>query len=148
MAKKRIVEVGKFAVNEQGAEIKAKVTFSLKMFEGDVAQEHVANFDLSVSKAKMIDLAMSTIVIDLQKRCRELETHAKVRDFTKNTLHSADIWPGKRTVSVTKDMTPEQIRAKAFADPKFRAELMAELMEMQDTIDKVQASVVNDLKAV
>ena len=132
MAKKRIVEVGKFAVNDMGCELKAKVTFSLKMFEGDTPQEHVANIDLSIDKAKLIDLAMSTIVIDLQKRCRELENHGKVRDLTKNTLHKADIWPGKRTVSVARDMTPEQIRAKAKSDPVFRKALMAELAEMED----------------
>ena len=132
MAKKRVVEISKFNVTEAGAEIKAKVTFGLKLFEGDDAQEHTANFDLSLSKAKLIDLAMSTVVIDFQKICRATGAHSKVRDLTKQSVGSSVIWPGKRTVSVTKDMSPEQIREKAKKDPEFRKALMAELMEMED----------------
>ena len=132
MAKKRVVEISKFNVTEQGAEIKAKVTFGLKLFEGDDAQEHVANFDLSLSKAKLIDLAMSTVVIDFQKICRATGAHSKVRDLTRQSIGSSVIWPGRRTVSVTRDMTPEQITAKCKVDKDFRKALMKELEEMED----------------
>lgn len=135
MAKKREITIGKFNVTDAGCELKAKATFSLKMFEGDTAQEHVANFDLSMTKERLVALAMNTIVIDLQKHCRTLETHAKVRDLTRSVLGMKDVYPGRGVVVSKRDLTPEEIAAKAKADPKYRAELMAQLAAMQDELD-------------
>ena len=136
MAKKREISISKFNVTDAGCELKAKATFSLKMFEGDVAQEHVANFDLSMTKERLVALAMNTVVIDLQKHCRTLETHAKVRALTANVLGMKDIYPGRGAITVKRDMSPEEIVAKAKSDPKYRAELMAHLAVMQDEIDE------------
>ena len=132
MAKKREVTIGKFNITEQGCELQARVGFSLKMFDGDQPIEHVMGIDMSMTKDQLIHLAISTIVIDAQKIMRGLESHAKVREFTGKILGYKDIYPGVRRVSVTKDMSPADIRAKAKSDPAFRKSLMDELMALED----------------
>lgn len=136
MAKKREITISKFNVTDAGCELKAKATFSLKMFEGDGAQEHVANFDLSMTKERLVALAMNTVVIDLQKHCRTLEQHSKVRELTKNVLGMKDVYPGRGTVVMKREMTPEEIIAKAKNDPIYRKALMDQMAAMQDELDK------------
>lgn len=136
MAKKREITISKFNVTDAGCELKAKATFSLKMFEGDVAQEHVANFDLSMTKERLVSLAMNTVVIDLQKHCRTLEKHSKVRELTANVLGMKDVYPGRGAVTVRREMSPAEIVEKAKNDPAYRAVLMAQLAAMQDEIDE------------
>jgi hypothetical protein len=133
MAKKREVTIGKFNINEVGCELQARIGFSLKMFDGDTPVEHVAGIDFSMTKDQIVGLAIKSITIDLQKILRGLETHAKAREFTGKVLTYADVYPGvRRTVSISRDMSPADIRAKAKSDPDFRAKLMAELMELED----------------
>lgn len=136
MAKKREITISKFNVTDAGCELKAKATFSLKMFEGDGAQEHVANFDLSMTKERLVALAMNTVVIDLQKHCRTLEQHSKVRELTRNVLGMKDVYPGRGTVVMKREMTPEEIIAKAKNDPIYRKALMDQMAAMQDELDK------------
>jgi hypothetical protein len=143
MAKKRDITISNMRVTDSGCELVAKIGLSLKLYEGDVATDHVMNINMSMTLTQLIMLALKSIVIDAQKIMRSLGTHAKVYTWTETPKTYADIYAAERKVSVKADMTPEQIRVKAFADPKFRAELMAELMEMQDTLDSVQADVVN-----
>jgi hypothetical protein len=141
MAKKRDITISTMRVTDAGCELKAKVGFALKLFEGDTAIDHVMNIDFSMTLVQLIMLALKSIVVDAQKIMRGLGSHSKVFTMTEKTLSYADIYTSEKRVSVKADMTPEQIRAKAVSDPKFRAELMAELMEMQDTLDSVQADV-------
>ena len=138
MAKKREITISKFNVTDVGCELKAKATFSLKMFEGDVAQEHVANFDLSMTKERLVALAMNTVVIDLQKHCRTLETHAKVRALTANVLGMKDIYPGRGKIVVKRELTEAEKEAlvlkaleKAKTDPAYKAMLLKELDEVE-----------------
>ena len=141
MAKKRDIQLGKFNITEAGCELVARITFSLKLFEGDIAVEHVAGIDLSMGKDKLLTLALSTIVIDLQKILRGFDSHAKVREFLGKTLMLSDIYPGKTgRVSVARDMSPDEIRAKCKNDPDFRKALMAELAEMEDEDAAVNAA--------
>jgi hypothetical protein len=126
MAKKREINVASFNMTDAGVELKAKVTFSLKLFEGDVAQEHVANMDLSMSKDAAIKAIMSSEVIDFQKVCRATGDHAKVRALTAKTIGYKDIHPEGRTV-VKREMSEADIIAKAKNDPVFRAAILAGL---------------------
>ena len=135
MAKKREITISKFNVTDAGCELKAKATFSLKMFEGDGAQEHVANFDLSITKERLVALAMNTVVIDLQKHCRTLEQHSKVRELTKNVLGMKDVYPGRETVTHVREMSLEDIEKKALSDPEYRKALIARLERVQDVVD-------------
>lgn len=143
MAKKREVTLGKFSVNEQGCELQARIGFSLKMFEDDASVEHVAGIDFSMTKSQLIDLAVKSITIDLQKILRGLGTHAKAREFCGQVLGYKDVYPGvRRVVSVTKDMSPAEVKARCKNDPAYRAALMAELeaMEDEDMADKIGSS--------
>jgi hypothetical protein len=143
MAKKRDITISNLNVTKEGCELSAKIGLSLKLFEGDTAMDHVLNINMSMTLTQLVMLALKSIVIDAQKIMRTLGSHAKVYTWTDTVKTYADIYAAERKVSIKADMTPEQIRTKAFADPKFRAELMAELMEMQDTLDSVQRDVVN-----
>ena len=133
MAKKREVSVTRFNVNEQGAELKAKAKFSLKLFEGDEAQEHVVNYDLSMTRAKVIDLVMSTLVIDTQKIMRTMDSHGKVRTWTSTEKVMADIYPGRKD---REPESPEKAAAKALdyaqADKELRKAMLAELLKMDE----------------
>ena len=135
MAKKRNIIISLFKHTAEGSQIKARVDFSLKLFEGDVSQEHTMNLDLLLPKGKLEALAANTVVIDVQKRLRELGDHVKVRAWTAAPVTYDRAYPGRGGVTVKRDMTPEEIALKAKNDPKYRAELMAQLMAMQDEID-------------
>lgn len=135
MAKKRNIIVSLFKHTAEGSQIKARVDFSLKLFEGDVSQEHTMNLDLLLPKGKLEALAANTVVIDVQKRLRELGDHAKVRAWTSSPVTYDRAYPGRGAITVKREMTPEEIREKAKNDPVYRAKLMAELMGLQDEID-------------
>jgi hypothetical protein len=134
MAKKREVTISSMKVTEQGCELKAKVGFALKMFEGDAPIDHVMNIDFSMTLVQLVMLALKSIVIDAQKIMRTLGSHAKVFTFTENTLGYGDVYPATRAtrVSVARDMTPGEIKTRCKTDGAFRKALMAELMEMED----------------
>jgi hypothetical protein len=126
MAKKRTITGQVFNLTEKGVELKFKAGFSLKLDNTDVGQEHVANFDLSMTKDDAIDLMVSTLVIDAQKIMRASGSHAKAREFTKDVISWKRLYPGTRTV-IKKEMTLAEIAEKAKTDPAYRAELLKQL---------------------
>lgn len=155
MAKKQDVTVTRFNMVGDGVELAARIVFGLSLFKGDESIEHVANIDFSMTKAQLVSLVIKSIVIAIQKIGRDVcESHAKMRIFTGNTLSYLDVFPGTRraAVSVARDMTPSEIRERAKNDAKFRADLMAELMAMEDdeieNAPKMPSAVQNvDIKA-
>jgi hypothetical protein len=126
MAKKRIITGAAFKSNDQGAELKFKAGFTLKLDNTDAGQEHVANFDLSMKPADVIDLMVSTLVIDLQKVLRAKGSHAAAREFTKDAITWGRLYPG-HTVTIKKEMSMAEIAEKAKTDPAYRAELLKAL---------------------
>jgi len=93
------------------------------------------NLDLLLPKGKLEALAANTVVIDVQKILRGLGDHSKVRAWTATPVTYDRAYPGRGVIVQKREMTPEEIAAKAKADPAYRARLMAELAAMQDEVD-------------
>lgn len=125
MAKKREISGVKFNMNEKGVELAFKAGFSLSLFKGDDAQDHVANFNLSMTQQDAVELMVSTLVIDLQKTMRAAGSHAKAREITKDVISWSKLYPGTRVMK--REMSMAEIAEKAKTDPAYRAELLKAL---------------------
>lgn len=113
MAKKREVNISRMNVVGDKVELAARITFGLAMFKGDTPVEHVMNIDFSMTLLQLVMLAIKSIVIDAQKYMRDkLGTHAKVREWTGNTLGYKDVYPGVRVATMQKAMTDEELIAE------------------------------------
>ena len=134
MAKKRDITISTLkCVNDQ-LQIVARVNHSCKMDDTDTPQDHTTNFDLLVSLKDFVAKTFSTLVIDWQKIGRTSGSHAKMRILEAEPVTWPILYPGVRAVrvSIARDMTPDEIRAKCKSDKAFRSALMAELEAMED----------------
>jgi type IV pilus biogenesis protein CpaD/CtpE len=138
MAKKRNIMITLFKHAPEGSQIKARIEFTLKLFDGDVPQDHTMNLDLLLPKGKLEALAANTVVIDVQKRLRELGDHAKVRAWTASPVTYDRVYPGRGATVIKRELTDAEKDAlvmeamkKAKSDPTYRARLMAELGEIE-----------------
>jgi hypothetical protein len=102
---------------------------------GDAVSTHYNHiFDIECSALRHMEMDKNSFTIKFANdELRPLSRDAAQKKYPRGcVIKYEDIFPGKRTHVVTKEMSPSEIRAKCVADPDFRAQVMKELMEMED----------------
>ena len=113
--------------------LRYRLGYSVKHDGAAVSTDYSHIFDLETTVLKGCEHFKNDVTVRMQNgNLRPLsESTAKSKYPRDKELKYEDVFPGKRR-TVTKDMSPSEIREKCKSDPTFRAALMAELMEMGD----------------
>jgi len=143
MAKGHTFELVSLWIGDKKVELanqKIRLRFGLGFttkHDGDVVgTDHRATFDLTMLFIRLLELAKNSIAIAVQNKILRPMTSDKAKAWLKahDPIGYDDAFPGKSTV-VRKVMSDEEIKAKAKADPEYRAQLLEELMAMEDQDD-------------
>ena len=118
-------------IKNQVSRLRAKIGFTVKHDGDAVSTPYNVTVDMKMPISTLIEKALKTIVIDIQNKVLRPKTALAASKWIKdNDPISFDIaYPGRRTV--IREMSMDEIMAKAKDDPDIRAEMIKRLTEME-----------------
>jgi hypothetical protein len=142
--------VGKFS--SEGVELKGRVPFGLRLWEGDASQEHVMSIDMSFSVAEAVNLMVKMLKVDAAKPFRALGSHTKVREMTSKTLTKGDIYKSEGKLvskaasleNATNEQLITALRKRGMSDLQIAQMLGMELVPEPEPESKVEVEVTEN----
>lgn len=84
-----------------------------------------------VDADRFVDTMIGQFKVDRATKLRPLVPNEARETAGAKTIDFMDVYTKTRTTKV-REMTPQEVRAKAKSDPEYRKKLMLELMELED----------------